>query len=99
MPDLTCSTTTTRNPLNSYLTSTVDKTHQGPVFASSSVQLLQFFYVPWSFPSNQTIADDIFGYAANYNAQETFMNLLDVSILSTVLETLTPMFHPQTDFH
>ena len=33
---------TTGNPVNSYLTTTADKTHHGPVIALFSVQLLQF---------------------------------------------------------
>ena len=34
---------TTGNPVNSYLTSTVGKTHHGLVIASFSMQLLQLF--------------------------------------------------------
>ena len=34
---------TTGNPANSYLTSTMNESHYGPVIASFSLQLLQFF--------------------------------------------------------
>ena len=63
---------TAGNTVNSYLTSTADKTYHGPVLKC----LLQFFYLRRRCPSNQhfflllMICSD---YAANYNAQRAFV--------------------------
>ena len=43
IPSKTIQLVTTGNPVNSYLTTTADKTHHGPVIALFSVQLMQFF--------------------------------------------------------
>ena len=67
---------TNGNPVNFYLTSTVDKTHHGAVLDPFSVRLVKFFsYAEGVLVTNlfSVIDDMLFCYAANYNIQGAFV--------------------------
>ena len=67
---------TTGNPVNAYLTTTVDKTHHGLAIAPFSMQLLQLFLLRRKCPSNQPfllLLMICFDYAANYDTEGAFV--------------------------
>ena len=65
--------------VNSYFSSTVDNTYQGPVIAFS-VQLLEFFSLRQSCLNNQPFLLLLicFSYEANYNTKSICDNLFDL---------------------